>query len=256
MGSPPPTRGTQSETTCSKIEQGITPAYAGNTYTLLLCCPSTRDHPRLRGEHLFRSVHLPFQPGSPPPTRGTQELFTSNAIDFGITPAYAGNTSFFISFSFTKWDHPRLRGEHSASQMSIKYSSGSPPPTRGTPLSVSFIKSSTGITPAYAGNTNITINYLLQGRDHPRLRGEHIKRNIRKHYGVGSPPPTRGTPMFGKHQSTEFRITPAYAGNTISFTKYHHQDQDHPRLRGEHLLAKIDSLEIMGSPPPTRGTLV
>ena len=160
----------------------------------MLCCPSTRDHPRLRGEHLFRSVHLPFQPGSPPPTRGTQELFTSNAIDFGITPAYAGNTSFFISFSFTKWDHPRLRGEHLLS------------PFRA------------------------------------------VKRR-------GSPPPTRGTPMFGKHQSTEFRITPAYAGNTISFTKYHHQDQDHPRLRGEHLSDVKKQSSTMGSPPPTRGTL-
>ena len=214
MGSPPPTRGTQSETTCSKIEQGITPAYAGNTYTLLLCCPSTRDHPRLRGEHLFRSVHLPFQPGSPPPTRGTQELLTSNAIDFGITPAYAGNTSFFISFSFTKWDHPRLRGEHLLSPFRAVKRRGSPPPTRGTLSFANVDKILIRITPAYAGNTFIGIIYQVVYWDHPRLRGEHIFYKVVIHNVLGSPPPTRGTPIL---QSTIFYkvgITPAYAGNT------------------------------------------
>ena len=223
MGSPPPTRGTQSETTCSKIEQGITPAYAGNTYTLLLCCPSTRDHPRLRGEHLFRSVHLPFQPGSPPPTRGTQELFTSNAIDFGITPAYAGNTSFFISFSFTKWDHPRLRGEHLLSPFRAVKRRGSPPPTRGTLSFANVDKILIRITPAYAGNTFIGIIYQVVYWDHPRLRGEHVC-SIVKVVGVGgSPPPTRGTHNKFFVSFAISGITPAYAGNTSFFPKRYNQ---------------------------------
>ena len=142
MGSPPPTRGTQSETTCSKIEQGITPAYAGNTYTLLLCCPSTRDHPRLRGEHALFNRWERFNQGSPPPTRGT--------------------LPFSHSILSQLQDHPRLRGEHKMKSVQNPPEEGSPPPTRGTPLSVSFIKSSTGITPAYAGNTSkeISVNTM------------------------------------------------------------------------------------------------
>ena len=31
--------------------------------------------------------------------------------------------------------------------------------------------------------------------------------------------------------------------------------KDHPRLRGEHLVAAIGPAIIAGSPPPTRGTL-
>ena len=162
MGSPPPTRGTQSETTCSKIEQGITPAYAGNTYTLLLCCPSTRDHPRLRGEHLFRSVHLPFQPGSPPPTRGTLSFANVDKILIRITPAYAGNTFIGIIYQVVYWDHPRLRGEHIFYKVVIHNVLGSPPPTRGTPILQSTIFYKVGITPAYAGNTSkeISVNTM------------------------------------------------------------------------------------------------
>ena len=51
-------------------------------------------------------------PGSPPPTRGTHQFLRSAYNYFGITPAYAGNTSFFF-FSYSALrDHPRLRGEH------------------------------------------------------------------------------------------------------------------------------------------------
>ena len=73
---------------------------------------------------------------------------------------------------------------------------GSPPPTRGTLLILFNLDITPGITPAYAGNT---FNYTIDGdtlQDHPRLRGEHkaFKRWVTSE--VGSPPPTRGTPIF------------------------------------------------------------
>ena len=52
------------------------------------------------------------------------------------------------------------------------------------------------------------------------------------------------------------RITPAYAGNTEPRLRNITFDQDHPRLRGEHV-EQVSALGTdMGSPPPTRGTLV
>ena len=50
------------------------------------------------------------------------------------------------------------------------------------------------------------------------------------------------------------RITPAYAGNTQGELINELCDWDHPRLRGEHLLAKKLVDVVSGSPPPTRGT--
>ena len=71
----------------------------------------------------------------------------------------------------------------------------------------------------------------------------------------GSPPPTRGTLLHKVLVETGKRITPAYAGNTISTALKGNISSDHPRLRGEHYLQGTFTFYILGSPPPTRGTL-
>ena len=50
-GSPPPTRGTHFFKSMKQWTNGITPAYAGNTYRLDKIYKYYGDHPRLRGEH-------------------------------------------------------------------------------------------------------------------------------------------------------------------------------------------------------------
>ena len=73
---------------------------------------------------------------------------------------------------------------------------------------------------------------------------------------MGSPPPTRGTPFIPFAMFAYFRITPAYAGNTTKPVSQTTNIQDHPRLRGEHTAISLISLDGLGSPPPTRGTLI
>ena len=75
-------------------------------------------------------------------------------IIVGITPAYAGNTVYYTECGGHYRDHPRLRGEHTWNTAVYNVQMGSPPPTRGTPSSVSLVFVLGGITPAYAGNTN------------------------------------------------------------------------------------------------------
>ena len=53
----------------------------------------------------------------------------------------------------------------------------------------------------------------------------------------------------------EIRITPAYAGNTMQTIISRRLLQDHPRLRGEHEGTLRVERAVVGSPPPTRGTL-
>ena len=77
-----------------------------------------------------------------------------------------------------------------------------------------LLKYISGITPAYAGNTELSSAKPPELRDHPRLRGEHLQLVLLGRLCKGSPPPTRGTPLEIDFTSLDDRITPAYAGNT------------------------------------------
>ena len=92
-------------------------------------------------------------------------------------------------------------------------------------------------------------------RDHPRLRGEHLVGKSICEQFTGSPPPTRGTPGEQLLLNFDTRITPAYAGNTVIVNFFRTEHRDHPRLRGEHFLLFPFVSLLLGSPPPTRGTL-
>ena len=114
IGSPPPTRGTQlSESIIEEIIR-ITPAYAGNTFSLYGGQGLDKDHPRLRGEHTHTENFFQLWRGSPPPTRGTLIFRVPFSHFRRITPAYAGNTEQLDKFYKYYGDHPRLRGEHIA----------------------------------------------------------------------------------------------------------------------------------------------
>ena len=95
-----------------------------------------------------------------------------------------------------------------------------------------------GITPAYAGNTNKIIEFVVLYRDHPRIRGEYKEVVTRERNHYGSPPHTRGILRSVAVLSESPRITPAYAGNTNPNKKTMVYVRDHPRIRGEYILIK------------------
>ena len=151
------------------------------------------DYPRLRGEYLFGSIHTADERGSPPLARGilstaddtwTREGITPacagntyhgerKALQPRITPAYAGNTRCSMTAPPRSRDHPRLRGEYCDNGFKKHFLLGSPPLTRGILNQKVRIVQSSGITPAYAGNTDALLRQACARRDHPRLRGEY-----------------------------------------------------------------------------------
>jgi len=154
--------------------------------------------------------------GSPPRTRGTLNKNFVRDDYGGITPAHAGNTSYFYDWVKGCGDHPRARGEHLTPDEMRKIAKGSPPRTRGT-LSVQLYRwDSDGITPAHAGNTAYFRFLYPRNWDHPRARGEHALVLGSSPVGKGSPPRTRGTHSLPAAALSTVGITPAHAGNTIN----------------------------------------
>ena len=87
---------------------------------------------------------------------------------------------------------------------------------RGTRLVDSATLKSKGNTPAYAGNTGITLNFYTSYREHPRVCGEHLAAEWAGFTTEGTPPRMRGTLCENGNFHISPGNTPAYAGNTTS----------------------------------------
>ena len=153
MGSSPRMRGTHGFSTFAKRNDGIIPAYAGNTWTAPPARPANRDHPRVCGEHQSAPTEAVQREGSSPRMRGTLPSTVSRAETRGIIPAYAGNTGSLVPSPRNWRDHPRVCGEHPDRQLWHDMWQGSSPRMRGTPYLSEEFATLPGIIPAYAGNT-------------------------------------------------------------------------------------------------------
>ena len=85
--------------------------------------------------------------------RGTHADWLERRLSLGIIPAYAGNTKPALRTPCGIWDHPRVCGEHLLNATLAERAPGSSPRMRGTLKFLQSYYGSTGIIPAYAGNT-------------------------------------------------------------------------------------------------------
>ena len=93
---------------------------------------------------------------------------------------------------------------------------GSPPHTRERPSRYAFAFLSSRITPAYAGKTTWKGDKPSLKQDHPRIRGKDTVTSSDDCPMCGSPPHTRERPFSVSYRITSARITPAYAGKTVT----------------------------------------
>ena len=127
--------------------------------------------------------------------RGKVEWTGETATVNGITPAYAGKSTWFRLALGDNEDHPRLCGEKD--QEVIRTCA----PYR--------------ITPAYAGKSMSFQKLPCLYQDHPRLCGEKHLAYTPMQRHRGSPPPMRGKAFLISAIVIFFRITPAYAGKRV-----------------------------------------
>ena len=135
VGSPPPMRGKVLPPVLIFAFQRITPAYAGKSSRFVKPRSSLRDHPRLCGEKHIASGRV----------CGLKR----------ITPAYAGKSLLQLRRPQWIWDHPRLCGEKFDFWSTTTQAKGSPPPMRGKVTTMLQKSMTAGITPAYAGKSDV-----------------------------------------------------------------------------------------------------
>ena len=234
LGSSPRMRGTQMVKGCAKCIGGIIPAYAGNTCRPIRKRSPIRDHPRVCGEHITTIIRRRSNRGSSPRMRGTHRCRSGQRHCKGIIPAYAGNTVQVFCDDLGARDHPRVCGEHGFQRFLFVVIQGSSPRMRGTLQRRAHDVPSSGIIPAYAGNTPLV---YAQRSEIP-----------------GSSPRMRGTQVRRRTLPIPHGIIPAYAGNTRYLAIRFQQSGDHPRVCGEHGGVDFTVDKPEGSSPRMRGT--
>ena len=235
-GSSPHTRGARIIALAGVVWKRIIPAYAGSTPLSGALARPSRDHPRIRGEHARGLPYAFWRLGSSPHTRGAHTRRCDRGDPSGIIPAYAGSTF-----------------EGSGRRLALE---GSSPHTRGAQDCGHLRQHVRGIIPAYAGSTWPPCGIRAACRDHPRIRGEHLKLGRGVVVSGGSSPHTRGAHRPMRTERPGSGIIPAYAGSTGRRCGRLSRSPDHPRIRGEHLEGENYVSHGTGSSPHTRGARV
>ena len=87
------------------------------------------------------------------------------------------------------------------------------------------------------------------------MRGVHCMFGSNGLRRQGSSPHARGPPFFGYRNKTRKRIIPACAGSTAVQGILNKNPQDHPRMRGVHIVIDSHWIPSVGSSPHARGPL-
>ena len=185
-------RGAQRASYGGGLCDGIIPAYAGSTPPSKASRTPRTDHPRVCGEHgLFQPV-FDLLPGSSPRMRGARLPGRRRRRGRRIIPAYAGSTDRPGMPLPSRWDHPRVCGEHHRVGAEKERKAGSSPRMRGAHLKKALKDPRYGIIPAYAGSTRTMTQHGTNPWDHPRVCGEHSPLGSTLLSHLGSSPRMRG----------------------------------------------------------------
>ena len=219
------------------------------------CPPSSRAHPRSRGENTayMRADHPEL--GSSPLTRGKPTGCPRSWTRTGLIPAHAGKT---IRRNYTPGGclaHPRSRGENSVSGPPAWKARGSSPLTRGKQRRRQVRAQRAGLIPAHAGKTIPLRGRAPLPRAHPRSRGENSTSARKAPIKTGSSPLTRGKLRAHRVPETRLGLIPAHAGKTTHAVATSGSRRAHPRSRGENWTVRSPVSRLRGSSPLTRGKL-
>ena len=211
------------------------------------------DHPRSRGEYTGATRTGIRCAGSSSLSRGIHLGVRTSPSPPGIIPALAGNTITLKVRELWSPDHPRSRGEYTGAACQQHECRGSSPLSRGIRFPGDPGQGAFRIIPALAGNTHLPRSQSHRHPDHPRSRGEYVRRRAWSRGVRGSSPLSRGIPRNTARGVGCAGIIPALAGNTAAAHHGRAPPRDHPRSRGEYTARCFVLRTALGSSPLSRG---
>ena len=174
----------------------ITPAWAGKSPARRWRGSGQWDHPRVGGEKGYENWGDGEPNKSPPRGRGKGPTFSGIFHPGGITPAWAGKSTFNApTENKRRGSPPRGRGKVSEKLTGANYAR---------------------ITPAWAGKRVKFVYLITPPWDHPRVGGEKRKNPRGCDVRQGSPPRGRGKDSSRVCRCGSRRITPAWAGKSTN----------------------------------------
>ncbi len=245
-GPSPRARGARWSPSSRTGASGTIPACAGSTSLVYL----VRAY---RGEHAFSYLALIGILGPSPRARGAHGRPGVTVLVAGTIPACAGSTRPTRGHRAGRWDHPRVRGEHTADQGSPCWSLGPSPRARGAHGRPGVTVLVAGTIPACAGSTRGAASDSAPRRDHPRVRGEHGRGQRPGLLAEGPSPRARGAPLVSTRGVNQSGTIPACAGSTLGRRAPRPPTGDHPRVRGEHETPIPQPHVLAGPSPRARG---
>ena len=194
----------------------------------------TTEHPRARGENAGRNYRTEPRGGTSPRTRGKLQDYLKVVNNRRNIPAHAGKTLQLRPRGERAAEHPRARGENVSIAEPFSRGNGTSPRTRGKPSTVPMRNWRRRNIPAHAGKTGYDGSIIHSAEEHPRARGENLRRVGVKNPLVGTSPRTRGKPMIPWRYRHHQRNIPAHAGKTPLLWGLSGTSPEHPRARGEN----------------------
>ncbi len=234
LGPPPHSRRALDPRQAAPRPQGTTPAFAESTHRDRRPRCSSRDHPRIRGEHVILGGDADVDQGPPPHSRRAPVGCVRGRGEEGTTPAFAESTASSATDRRMTRDHPRIRGEHNRALTNWLMRGGPPPHSRRAPSSSRGRRRGRRTTPAFAESTWRAVTRGRRSSDHPRIRGEHLACGHTWAPEFGPPPHSRRAPSSSRGRRRGRRTTPAFAESTWRAVTRGRRSSDHPRIRGEH----------------------
>ncbi len=231
--SPPPTRGSAQDKAVSLVFDELPPAHAGIGLLLPHSTVCKLPPPRPRGDRPSYAGPDGFGHDSPPPTRGSAEYLSRITWHDALPPAHAGigRSAYWRSSATTA--PPRPRGDRPPRHRSGQDRAVSPPPTRGSAVTITGKDLPAILPPAHAGIGPAVSVASLMSSTPPRPRGDRPMSWVRKHDTLDSPPPTRGSARCTRCRTFGSILPPAHAGIGRSARKPIVSSVTPPRPRGD-----------------------
>ena len=198
---------------------------------------ASRDHPRMRGEHLCGLEAVGPLGGIIPACAGSTTNFAScQTIPRGSSPHARGAQNHVGDWKHSIRDHPRMRGEHASVVIVAVFGKGIIPACAGsTGLSSTARTRLTGSSPHARGARRENGGFAQCDRNHPRMRGEHSLASRRGAARVGIIPACAGSTIHAHYgMGGRWGSSPHARGALGSRERHHACSRDHPRMRGEH----------------------